>query len=163
MFATISVSFPATAPSFSSSHAPKITSKAVFTASWFLIIQSSASVSPTRMSPMALVTGSSLFCSSWPTSFRIPMHSVTISPSRRKKFSRLVRILVSAASRSSSFSAVRNSATPSIAPCTSTSSGMMIVPSPAAILSFSASQLCSIVAICTARSFMLSSSWSFMP
>ena len=100
-------SCPATAASFASSHNPKMVSKAVFTASAFSTIHCSASLSFSSISPMALVSGSSLSLRLRPTSFIIPIASRMISPSFRKKSSTFVRILSSAASLPSSSVAFR--------------------------------------------------------
>ena len=91
------LSFPATAPSFASSQIPKMVLKAVFTLSALSTIHCRLSASFTRISPIALVSGSSLPCRSPPTSRRIPMHSRMISPSFVKNSSTFVRILSRAA------------------------------------------------------------------
>ena len=95
-------SCPATASSLPISQIPKMASSAVFTASWLSTIHCSASLSFTRMSPIADVSGSSLSFSSMPTSLMMWMLSRMISPSFVKKFSTLVRIFCSAASFSAS-------------------------------------------------------------
>ena len=91
------LSFPAAAASLPISHTPKMVSNAPFTASLLSTIHCRLSLSFTRMSPMALVSGSSLALRFSPTSRRMCRQLRITSASFVKNSSTFARILSRAA------------------------------------------------------------------